>query len=81
MIVQPTDNVETGWTNKAEIFRAEDLEGNDMSDNDIDSQYDDDPNNDIGGTPDTPEDNMVTDDGKDGDGDGVTDEDDEDPVE
>ncbi|MEZ4906440.1 MAG: SdrD B-like domain-containing protein [Saprospiraceae bacterium] len=33
----------------------------------------------MGGTPDTPEDDNVSDDGEDGDGDGVTDEDDEDP--
>ncbi len=80
LIVQPTNDINNGWTNKAEIVRAEDSNGNNMTDKDIDSQYDNDPNNDAGGTPDTPEDDLVTDDGKDGDGDGVTDEDDADPA-
>ena len=66
-----------GYVNKAEITGAKDEDNNDFVD--IDSTPDDDPDNDIGGTPLTPEDDNVSDDGKDGDGDGVTDEDDEDP--
>ena len=66
-----------GYINKAEIVNAKDEEDNDFED--IDSTPDDDPDNDIGGTPLTPEDDNVSDDGTDGDGDGVTDEDDEDP--
>ena len=78
--VHATTDVVNGWTNKAEIVKALDPLNNDMSDKDIDSKFDNDPNNDIGGTPDTPEDNNVSDDGNDGDGDGVTDEDDADPA-
>jgi len=80
LVAQPTTDIVDGWTNKAEIVKAKDPQGNDMSDKDLDSDLDNDPNNDVGGTPDTPEDDMVTDDGKDGDGDGVTDEDDADPA-
>ncbi|MCB9329344.1 MAG: DUF11 domain-containing protein [Lewinellaceae bacterium] len=68
-----------GWLNKAEIYAAEDNLGIDRTNDDVDSQYDNNPNNDIGGTPLTDEDNHVSDDGMDSDGDGITDEDDEDP--
>ena len=66
-----------GYINRAEISGAKD-EQNDPFD-DIDSDPDTDPNNDIGGTPLTPEDDHINDDGKDGNNDGITDEDDEDP--
>ncbi len=68
-----------GWLNIAEIFAAEDDNGIDRTDDDVDSQYDGDSTNDIGGTPETDEDDHIDDDGMDSDGDGITDEDDHDP--
>jgi len=47
---------------------------------DIDSTPDDDNSNDVGGAPETEEDNHITDDGADGNVDGITDEDDHDPA-
>ncbi len=68
------------WTNIAEIYSAEDQFGQDMSFFDLDSQYDDIPDNDIGGTPLSMEDDHVDDNGADKDGNFITDEDDHDPA-
>ena len=66
------------WTNIAEIASAIDpLSG--LGNLDVDSPMDQNFSNDIGGTPDSPEDNHVDDDGTDVDGDGITDEDNHDP--
>ncbi|MBK8624415.1 MAG: HYR domain-containing protein [Saprospiraceae bacterium] len=59
------------WTNFAEITYAEDNMGNDRSNYDTDSTPDKNPNNDVGGQPDTANDNRL-------DGNGVDDEDDHD---
>ncbi len=67
------------WTNIAEIMNIYDIDGNIINSFDIDSTPDQDPTNDAGGTPDTEEDDEILDNGSDGDGDGVTDEDDHDP--
>ncbi len=64
--------------NKAEIFKFEDVNSNILTD--FDSQPDDNPNNDVGGTPGTLEDNHIDDDGNDYNEDGITDEDDSDPA-
>ncbi len=67
------------WTNIAEIFAAEDTFGIDRSLFDIDSPYDDDPTNDVGGTPGSDEDDHIDDNRYDKDGDEIFDEDDHDP--
>lgn len=67
------------YVNKSEIFRAEDGAGNNMTNNDIDSKADNNPNNDAGGMIGTNTDDHINDDGRDTNADGITDEDDEDP--
>ncbi len=69
----------TDLTNIAEIFAAEDDQGNDMSTSDFDSTYDNDPANDPGGMAGFDSDDHIDDNGADKDGDGITDEDDHDP--
>ncbi|WP_236978983.1 DUF11 domain-containing protein, partial [Membranihabitans maritimus] len=66
------------WTNYSEIGYARDTSG--MEWDDIDSEADGDPLNDTGGTPNSDEDDHVADDGVDTDQDGITDEDDHDPL-
>ena len=68
------------WTNRSEISKLFDTDGNDVSFIDYDSEADALNGNDVGGTIRTPEDDMIMDDGTDRDGDGITDEDDEDPA-
>lgn len=76
--VQPC-NTTGAYINRSEIFRAEDAAGNNMTLNDIDSRPDNNPINDAGGVPGTTTDNHISDDGRDTNGDGITDEDDADP--
>lgn len=64
--------------NIAEITAARDMSGI-IYNRDIDSQFDFDKFNDTGGIPNSLSDNFLTDDGTDGDGDGIMDEDDADP--
>ena len=59
--------------NVAEIMAAEDLQGNSIADLDCDSSPDGDASNDVGGRPNTDEDDTITDDG-------TMDEDDADPA-
>ncbi|MEZ4906445.1 MAG: hypothetical protein R2771_02110 [Saprospiraceae bacterium] len=80
--LQWTADWETGWVNRAEISRAENLDGVDISNHDYDSWLDPIEGNDAGGNPDSPSDNSI-----DGDGTGQpydsvaeTDEDDADPA-
>ena len=69
------------WVNLAEISTAQDFNGNNMNSNDFDSTYDTNFTNDAGGTPDTPEDNQLYGDGKNGPANGyVYEEDDADPA-
>ncbi|HRQ28439.1 MAG TPA: SdrD B-like domain-containing protein [Saprospiraceae bacterium] len=79
--VIPTNEFSTGWDNYAEIYRFEDLAGNNVGNQDIDSSPDTNENNDGGGQPYSPADNFVMGDGTGVPGDGValTDEDDHDP--
>lgn len=70
----------SSWTNIAEIIAAEDINENSMIGFDIDSQYDTDPTNDVGGTPNSNEDDHIDDNGQNKDGDAITDEDDHDPA-
>ncbi len=65
--------------NVAEIVRAVDSEGF-IYFADFDSQYDYNKNNDVGGVPNSLTDNAIDDDGLDSDGDGIKDEDDQDPA-
>lgn len=68
------DNAVTGeYTNIAEIFSAQDIDGNDQSDNDRDSTPDADPSNDNGGMAGSATDDEIFDDG-------TIDEDDHDPA-
>jgi len=79
--VIPTTEFSTGWDNYAEIYRFEDLAGNNVGNQDIDSTPDTNDDNDGGGQPYSPADNFVMGDGTGVPGDGValTDEDDHDP--
>ena len=63
------------YVNVAEISGAEDDAGNDMTNEDIDSDTDNNPNNDSGGQVSTPDDNEINENGENG-----TDEDDADPA-
>ncbi len=65
--------------NVAEIVSANDTLGI-LYNRDIDSQFDFDKFNDVGGVPNSLTDNFINDDGLDSDGDGVMDEDDADPA-
>ncbi len=67
-------------TNFAEIFGADNRSGEDMTNMDIDSSPDGNEGNDSGGDPSNATDDMVNDDGRDTDGDGIMDEDDHDPA-
>ena len=77
LIVRQCVEAGDSWNNQAEISYAEDGQGNDMSNDDFDSTYDTDFTNDPGGTPDTPEDDMITGDGKHGPGNGYEAEEDD----
>lgn len=70
------------WLNISEIAEFEDLDGNPIGSDDIDSTPDTDPTNDGGGNPDTPSDDAINGDGTGmpGDTSGATDEDDHDPA-
>lgn len=69
------------WVNLSEVSYAEDSNATDMTSLDIDSYLDDSFSNDVGGTPDTPEDNEVNGDSKNGPGNGyLAEEDDSDPA-
>ncbi len=83
LLLTPRDedcNWETAYINIAEVSEMFSMDDEDVSSLDIDSKADDDKENDVGGTPDSNEDNHVDDDGQDSDGDGILDEDDHDPV-
>ena len=67
------------WDNYSEIKSTKDTTGV-VRTKDIDSNFDMIPDNDMGGVPDTKSDNFIDDDGNDGDGDGIKDEDDHDPA-
>ncbi|MEP7196464.1 MAG: SdrD B-like domain-containing protein [Saprospiraceae bacterium] len=67
------------WDNLSEIKIVKDSLGNTRT-KDIDSEFDMDPNNDMGGIPDTKTDNHINDDGNDGDLNGIKDHDDHDPA-
>ncbi len=69
------------WTNAAEVSQIQSPNGDDLSNDDIDSTPDNDPNNDGGGIPDGNSDNELDGDGTGpvGSDDPLTDEDDEDP--
>ena len=66
--------------NFAEITGVLDDNGNDRTDDDIDSQADQNQFNDVGGIPEGDSDDHILDNGFDADGDGVMDEDDHDPA-
>ncbi len=69
------------WVSVAEISYAENEAGDDMSNKDFDSNYDDDLTNDVGGVPDTSDDNNKYGDAKHGPGNGYdAEEDDHDPA-
>ena len=59
--VIPTTDYENGWTNYAEIYEFEDINGNNITNQDVDSDADTTNGNDAGGEPDG-----VTDDEVDG---------------
>ncbi len=67
------------WDNYSEIKSTKDTFGVVRS-KDIDSYFDMTIDNDMGGIPDSKSDNFIDDDGNDGDGDGIKDEDDHDPA-
>ncbi|MCC6817095.1 MAG: DUF11 domain-containing protein, partial [Saprospiraceae bacterium] len=67
------------WDNYSEIKSSKDTTGL-VRLQDIDSKFDMISNNDNGGVPDTNTDNHISDDGNDGNGDGIKDEDDHDPA-
>jgi len=69
----------TAYTNYAEVSSMQNDDMEDVSMEDIDSDADNDPDDDEGGTPWTDEDDHNMDDSTDTDGDGITDEDDHDP--
>ncbi len=71
--------MEGAYTNNAEIFQFEDENSNILFE-DFDSKMDYDPDNDVGGTPQTSEDNHIDDDRYDYNNDGIYDEDDSDPA-
>lgn len=78
LVVECVEASLTAWTNRAEISAAIDEDGNPAFD--LDSTYDTIPDNDIGGTPGSAEDNNLDDSGTDVDNDGTSDEDDSDPA-
>ena len=86
LTAQAGDGTSEAWTNVSEVSSFEDTNGNssltDPTIADSDSTPDDDPENDAGGNPDTPSDDVVDGDGTGtpGDEDPATDEDDSDPA-
>ena len=69
----------TAWDNLSEIKSAVAEDGT-PRDHDFDGTFDMNPTDDMGGQPNTPTDDHIADDGKDGDGDGIKDHDDHDPA-
>jgi hypothetical protein len=71
-----------GYVHESEIFKVFDTNGNEVTDDDIDSTPDDDCTNDAGGQPESAADDFIDGDGTGVPGDGVaaTDEDDHDPA-
>ncbi len=80
LTLDPSTDPANSWVNYAEIKSSEDADGVNTTNEDWDSTPDMDPNNDIGGNPDSPQDNHVLDDGLDTNNDGIIDEDDHDPA-
>lgn len=78
LTVECADATLDAWTNRAEISAAVNEDG--LAAFDTDSDYDVDPDNDVGGTAGSAEDDNIDDSGNDADGDGVVDEDDSDPA-
>ncbi len=80
LTVEPDPGGETSWVNETEISEMIDTSGNNV--NDIDSPLDDDPNNNVGGQPESPADDEENGDGTAMGPDGVdsTDQDNADPV-
>ncbi|MBK8627118.1 MAG: DUF11 domain-containing protein [Saprospiraceae bacterium] len=79
--IRPTTEFAFGWDNYSEVYSFEDLDGNEVSELDVDSTPDAIIDNDAGGQPYSPADNFVDGNGTGTPGDGAasTDEDDHDP--
>jgi len=79
LIVLPNFSGASVWDNLVEIKSAIDENSTPIT-NDIDSDFDMNPNDDMGGIPNSNSDNHITDDGNDTDNDGIKDDDDHDPA-